>query len=373
VERFPLELEVFTKEDVVCPHCKHTKFRKKDKFYRKIRHESIGNKPVILKVLSYKFHCLKCLRYFNQRFPGILPHQRASEQFKKEVSLKHHDGITQKTLSERLCMGQATVERWYQKWIVKKTKEFKNALCPKILGIDEHFFTRKKGYATTLCDLSKHRIYDVTLGRSEASLRGYLLRLKGRQQTKVVVMDLSETYRSIVRRYFRKALIVADRFHVIRLIIHKFMMQWRLLDPESKYNRGLISLMRRHRDKLRDEQKVNLDKYFEKHPAVGGLYYFKNKLCELMRIKAQTKKGCKKLIPQFLECIAELKSNPFEHMMTLGRTLENWSEEIVRMWRFSKTNSITEGFHNKMEMITRRAYGFRNFQNYRLRIKATCS
>jgi transposase len=36
------------------------------------------------------------------------------------------------------------------------------------------------------------------------------------------------------------------------------------------------------------------------------------------------------------------------------------------MWRFSKSNGITEGFHTKMEMISRRAFGFRNFQNYRL-------
>jgi transposase len=32
---------------------------------------------------------------------------------------------------------------------------------PKVLGIDEHFFTRKKGYATTFCDFKNHRIYDV--------------------------------------------------------------------------------------------------------------------------------------------------------------------------------------------------------------------
>jgi len=33
------------------------------------------------------------------------------------------------------------------------------------------------------------------------------------------------------------------------------------------------------------------------------------------------------------------------------------------MWRFTKSNAITEGLHNKMEVISRRAYGFRNFQN----------
>ncbi len=45
---------------------------------------------------------------------------------------------------------------------------------------------------------------------------------------------------------------------------------------------------------------------------------------------------------------------------------------IIAMWRFSKTNGITEGFHNKMEMMSRRAYGFRNFENYRLRVLTHC-
>ena len=50
----------------------------------------------------------------------------------------------------------------------------------------------------------------------------------------------------------------------------------------------------------------------------------------------------------------------------------SWLEPIVRMWRFSKSNGITEGFHTKMEMLSRRAYGFRNFENYRLRVLAQC-
>jgi transposase len=47
--------------------------------------------------------------------------------------------------------------------------------------------------------------------------------------------------------------------------------------------------------------------------------------------------------------------------------------EIANMWRFTRNNGITEGFHNKMETISRVAYGFRNFENYRLRVKVLCS
>jgi hypothetical protein len=39
----------------------------------------------------------------------------------------------------------------------------------------------------------------------------------------------------------------------------------------------------------------------------------------------------------------------------------------------TRNNGITEGFHNKMETISRVAYGFRNFENYRLRVKVLCS
>ena len=30
------------------------------------------------------------------------------------------------------------------------------------------------------------------------------------------------------------------------------------------------------------------------------------------------------------------------------------------MWRFTRNNGITEGFHTKMEVLQRQAYGFRN-------------
>ena len=53
--------------------------------------------------------------------------------------------------------------------------------------------------------------------------------------------------------------------------------------------------------------------------------------------------------------------------------LENWQVEIGRMFRFTRSNGITEGFHRKMKLIQRRAYGFRNFENYRLRIRVLCA
>jgi transposase len=60
-------------------------------------------------------------------------------------------------------------------------------------------------------------------------------------------------------------------------------------------------------------------------------------------------------------------------LVSLGETLHSWSAEIARMWRFTRNNGITEGFHTKMEVLQRQAYGFRNFNNYHLGLKVQCS
>ena len=79
------------------------------------------------------------------------------------------------------------------------------------------------------------------VGRSEASLRAYLKRLPGKENVRVIVMDLSETYRRIAQQYFPNAMIVADRFHVVRLVNQHFLRLWQQHDPEGPKNRGLLS------------------------------------------------------------------------------------------------------------------------------------
>lgn len=131
-------------------------------------------------------------------------------------------------------------------------------------------------------------------------------------------------------------------------------------------------MMRRHEEKLKPESRLRLFAYFAQFPALQVIWEFKQKLCKLLLTKQRTKRQCEHLIPKFLFYIKALKESPLESMQTLGKTLESWSEEIVRMWRFTKSNGITEGFHTKMEMISRRAFGFRNFENYRLRVRVLC-
>jgi len=312
-----------------CLHCQHPKIRIKATYQRTLKHTRQGNQLITLYLKAPKYHCPRCGRYFRHRFKGVRPRYRASEAFRLEVFETHDGGVTQAKLTRTHGISAATTERWYHAHCQRRVSEMSNRPCPKVLGIDEHFFTRKRGFATTLVDLRRNKVFDVRLGRSEASLDGYLRRLPGKDNVKLVVMDLSETYRNIARQYFPGATIVADRFHVIRLVNQHFLNAWKDVHPEGRRNRGLLSLMRRHAWRLKPEQRENLQRYLSD----------------------------------------QLRQSPLRR---LAKTLTSWLEPIVMMWRFSKSNGPTEGFHNKMEMMSRRAYGFRNFENYRLRVLTHC-
>lgn len=357
-----------------CIYCQSKKLRKKEGFNRIFKHHSIGLAKSILLIRTYKFYCRDCNKYFNQRIPGIGPYQRVTEPLKDEISIKHHQGHSILTVSKNLSIGQATVGRYYKRYLQREFNEHKNASVPKILGIDEKKFSKKHGYQTTLVNLQRHTVYDITLGRTESNLGRYLQRLPDRNNCKVIVMDLSETYRSIAKNYFPKAMIVADRFHVVRLINHHFLKTWSQLDSIGRKNHGLMYLMRMHEwSKMKEKSRKNLQRYLKENPAIKSIYDFKQDLMKLILTRVYGKRMAREQIPKFLDAIRALKSSGFGNLETLGETLEKWSEEIVRMWRFSKTNSITEGLHRRMDEIQNRAYGMHNFNNFRIRVKAYCS
>ncbi len=156
---------------------------------------------------------------FNQRFPGR-PYQRASEPLHRQVFHQHSQGVSQKDLARYLHCGKSTIERWYYEGYSLRHKKIAHRSCPRVLGIDEHFFNKKQGYATTFCDLAKHKIFDIVKGRSEKDLNTYLNTLEGKDKVRVVCIDLSPSYRALIKSHFPNAKIVADRFMSFAYLIN---------------------------------------------------------------------------------------------------------------------------------------------------------
>jgi transposase len=68
-----------------------------------------------------------------------------------------------------------------------------------------------------------------------------------------------------------------------------------------------------------------------------------------------------------------LAASPLPELQTLRRTLMRWRKEILAYFDTGLTNGRTEGFNNKAKVVKRRAYGYRSFANYRLRLLNACA
>ena len=71
---------------------------------------------------------------------------------------------------------------------------------------------------------------------------------------------------------------------------------------------------------------------------------------------------------------AKRAGEPIPEVARLGRTLKAWKREILAYWHTDRSNAgPTEAINNVIETTRRIARGFRNFENYRLRILASAS
>ena len=355
-----------------CPCCGGDRLHSKGRYERRARHLPWLGLQTVLAIRCRRYACLGCARSFVQRLPGLMPGRRSTEPWRESVYERHDDGICASVLARRESSSAATVGRIYSQFTERKARERLSLDCPFVLGIDEHTLHKGQRFATTFCDLKNRRVFDISPGRSEAELSGYLAGLKGRERVRVVCIDLSNGYRSLVKRWFPRALIVADRFHAMRVVGSHLMRLARQLVPILGWNRSWLGLLRRRADRLDPDQHRRLEELFTRHPALRPIHEMKERLWQLLGLKTQNPASCRHHIRQLLSLIDTLRESGLEAALTLAKTLSDWTEEIVRMWRFTRNNGVTEGFHRKMKLIQRRAYGFRSFETYRLRVIAQC-
>ncbi len=241
----PAHLEVVYMKDTQCPDCESLDKRIKASFWRKIKSIPQQGHPATLHVRCNKFHCKHCGRYFNTRMIGVKKWSRSTEPLKSNIFYRCSRGYSNTDAATESGISVATVERFYHQMVLQKVSHRKNRLYPRIIGIDEHHFSRKIGFVTTFCNLERHSVFDISPGRSESELQPFLRKLKGRNKVKVVCMDMHAPYRKMVKRWFPNAKIVSDRFHVIKLINHHFAKTCKLIDEENlAWGRGgLIRIM----------------------------------------------------------------------------------------------------------------------------------
>jgi len=257
----------------------------------------------------------------------------------------------------------------YEQLEVKLREHKQRMKWPEVIGLDEHFFRRKNGIielVSMFTDLKRRLLFEMAHGKDRRSLEQQLATIPGRENVKVVVIDMSSSYRSFVKRFFPNAIIVADKFHVLRLITPSIMKAGK----DIHGHRQELSVRRKllcNRKNLDYFVRVDIDRYLKNHDKLNELYRWKERIYEFYRIK-----GFSRASNAFNKLLDEMSRSTLDEVQKLLRTFKRWKYEIIRYFENGYTNGFTERMNGTGKLVQRRAFGYRNFKNYRLRVLTAC-
>lgn len=357
-----IELEVeLKKKHRCCPRCgKRASYRHQAGKIRSIKHHLWGEKIVYLKGRRDRWYCRRCGKPFTEQWPGLKQWSRKTETAEYQLlnllkgksfrQLQMENGISDHE-ARYLLSKVSTTPSWQEE---KNKKHIR-------LGIDEHSF-RGRNMVITVTNLSQHRLKSILPDDQQKSLREWLRAIPENIKPKIkeVCIDLKELFVTVVSQELPLVDIVADHFHVIQ-DANRRLDECRRLEQEMQRRRHLGKrwwfLMGRER--LDVKHRVMLDQLLERYDSLKEFYYYKEQLRTFY--KAKNREEATVLISRIIlnmECSDDAAINQW------GRTLKRWRKYILNYFNHRTTNAYTEGAHNKIKMIKRMSFGFRNVQTY---------
>ena len=211
---------------------------------------------------------------------------------------------------------------------------------------------------------------EVVEGQGRQKVEGYLDNLPDPERVKGIAMDMHEPFRQAAQMCLPQAKVVVDKFHFIRHV-NKAMdkVRSRLQGGNRRGKRRDLFRSRytllKGAERLSDWEKERLNRLFYCYPELKKAWVLKENFRawyrETDRVRAEEK------LESLEQTIANSALPEFKELL---HTLTNWGEEILNYFDYRITNGFVEGKNNRIKTIKRMAYGYRNMDNFRLRILA---
>jgi transposase len=363
----------------ICPRCLKATIEVHEEKERCVRHLDTWGMKTLVHFPQRRFDCQVCGKPFTERLRWIDPQRRQTNRFERYIyqRVKNKTPRKQVALQERL--HEATVLDIFKRQ-AKRTVRQVNDWKVRLLGVDE--ISLRKGhqqYALVLSDLGRRRVIAVLPNRLKKSLAQWLESLteEQRRAIQVVSMDMWEAYRQAVRETLPHAQIVADRFHVAKQLNHQLDLIRRSMQRKAKKEgdealyqalKGSRWVLLKNRRALTPEQETQL----------GTILAVSDELRTMYLLKEEFRTICDKITDRrraqrFLRAWTwKATATGSRYLIRFVKTLRNWWHEFLNYFNDRVTQGYVEGINRAIRGIINRAFGFRNFDNFRLQVLVEC-
>ncbi len=345
----------------ICPACGASTDRIHDYRMQVIKDVPLARNTFLhLRKRRYRCSCGK--RFFEKN--AFLPrYYRVTSRLVSEIIFSFKKLIPATEIGSRFNVSAVTAMRYFSLFNKKLTK------LPEVISLDE--FKGNSGgqkYNSIVADPKDGTVLDILPNRYENDLIKYFSQFPSKTNVKYFVCDMNPHFRRVSQACFPNAVIVADRYHVVRQVYwamervrkneqNKQSKRFRKYFKKSKY------LLSKKPEKLTEEEMDRLALMFEIAPRLADAYRLKNEFLAVIRTKTSAE-GKHKLADWLLS--AEVMDIP--EFLDCTKAYHNWFHEILNSMDIPWTNGFIEGCNNKTKVLKRVCFGMRNFNNFRKRI-----
>lgn len=274
-----------------------------------------------LRKRRYRCGCGK--RFFEDN--TFLPrYYRVTSRLVAEIIHAFEKVVSAKEIGCRFNVSGVTAMRYF------RYINFRPKALPEVVSLDE--FKGNSGgqkYNSIVADPNNHKVIDILPNRFENDLIKYFSQFESRKKVKYFVCDMNPHFRQVGKICFKNAVIIADRYHVIRQVYWAMENvrkneQKKLPTRFRKYFKKSRRLLMKPIDKLTEEEAGQLALMFEIAPRLADAYRLKNEFLTVIRSKSSAE-GKKKLADWLLA--VEVMDLPEFNDCT--KAYHNWFSEIL--------------------------------------------
>jgi transposase len=370
---------------VLCPTCQ--------------RRAQVKERPVVHYVdlpvygtpmsLAWKKHRMRCVEPSCSRKSWVLEDHRIAAKncllttrAAKWATVQVGTGRTVSEVAAELACDWHTVNdavTTYGKALLEADRKRLNKTTA--IGLDETSFVRlgtqsHASFVTTVADVENHQIIDILPTRKYVDVAGWIDAQPEAWKQRICfgALDMSVTYAAVYSVVLPKAFQVVDPFHAISLANRCLDAVRRRVQNEQTGHRGRRDdpLYRARRVLLMGEEKLDekatarlasLLQLGDPNAEVAIAYRIKERFRDFYR--AQDPDEARRILTE-LQAHCLKRAMPPE-VQKLGRTIKQWFDKLCNFHLARVSNGPTESLNNLIKRIKRIGFGFRNFENYRIR------
>ena len=347
-----------------CPHCSAKTDKIHDYRQQVIKDIPAFGKRILIHLKKRRYRCA-CGKRFAEKNTFLPRYHRMTNRLCAYIIDKLRMEISFTSVAKEVNLSVPTVVRVFD------LVSYSPKSLPIALSIDEFKGnTNNEKYQCILTDPVNKIVLDILPKRTESYLADYFNQFDKSERDKVnyFVSDMWKTFANISNVWFKNSTHIVDKYHWVRQVMWAFENvrkeeQKKFNKTHRRYFKKSRKLLLKRFEELTDEQKQQVNIMLYASPTLSTAHFYKEDFLKIL--DCDNREAARKAMSEWINSAFDCGIPQFEKC---AKTMVNWLTGILNSFSTPITNGFTEGCNNKIKVLKRNAYGYRNFKRFRNRI-----